>query len=132
MFALKAKPRHVIGAYGCASISAAAAAMTWSVLSSLTTRGADQRRLLRRRSDQEPGVDRDAVAADAGAGPENIDARVTVGEADHLPHVDAHPVCHKRELVGESDVEVTTRSPPAWSSPRRAFVVTQAPRTKRR
>jgi hypothetical protein len=69
-------------------------------------RGADQPRVLRVGMDDEPRVDRDAVAADAGAGLEDVDARVAVGERDHFPHVDARLVGDERQFVGEGDVDV--------------------------
>ncbi len=72
-------------------------------------RGADQRGVLAVGGDQEPGVDRDAMAADARAGRQDVDARVAVGEPDHLPHVDAHPVGDDREFIGEGDVDVAER-----------------------
>src|SRR3546814_10824174 len=46
------------------------------------------------------------MAADAGAWLEDVDARVAVGEADHLPNVDAHVLGHHRQLVGKGDVDV--------------------------
>ncbi len=70
-------------------------------------RGADQRRFLGRGMDDEPRVNRDAVSADAGAGREDIDARVTVGEADHLPHVHPQLVRNDRQFIGEGDVNIT-------------------------
>jgi hypothetical protein len=69
-------------------------------------RGADQAAVVGRAMDEEPGVDRDAMAADAGAGLEDVDARVAVGEADHLPHIDAHMLGHHRQFVGKGDVDV--------------------------
>src|SRR3546814_21141203 len=36
----------------------------------------------------------------------DVDARVAVGEADHLPNVDAHVLGHHRQLVGKGDVDV--------------------------
>ncbi len=56
--------------------------------------------------DDEPRIDGDAVAADAGAGREDVDPRVAVGEADHLPHVEVHRIGDDRQLVGEGDVDV--------------------------
>src|SRR3546814_4667288 len=47
-------------------------------------RGADQRGLFGRGADEEPRIDRDAMPADAGAGRQDVDARVAVGEADHF------------------------------------------------
>src|SRR3546814_6175791 len=46
------------------------------------------------------------MAADAGTRLEDVDARVTVGEADHLPDVDAQMLGHHRQFVGEGDVDV--------------------------
>ncbi len=71
-----------------------------------SARGADQRRLLGARLDDEPRVDRDAVPADAGAGLEDVDPRMAVGELDHFPHVHPHRVGDDRKLVGEGDVDV--------------------------
>ena len=52
------------------------------------------------------GVDRDAVAAEAGAGLERREPeRLGRGGVDHLPHVDLHPVAELRELVDERDVD---------------------------
>src|SRR3546814_9295033 len=73
-------------------------------------RGADQAAVLGRAVDEKPGIDRDAMAADAGAWLEDVDARVAVGEADHLPNVDAHVLGHHRQLVGKGDVDVAIRS----------------------
>jgi hypothetical protein len=68
--------------------------------------GLDQRGVGRRGGGDEPRVDRDAVAADAGAGAEDLHARVAVGQADHLPYVEAEARAHVGELVGEGDVDV--------------------------
>src|SRR3546814_10966835 len=46
------------------------------------------------------------MATDAGAGLEDVDARVAVGEADHFPDVDAQMFGHHRQFVGEGDVDV--------------------------
>lgn len=46
------------------------------------------------------------MAADAGAGLQNVDAGMAVGEADHLPHVDAHRVGNEAQFVGEGDIDV--------------------------
>ena len=70
-------------------------------------RSADERRLLWRARDQEPGVHGDAMPADARARLENVDARVPIGEADDLPHAHAELVGHQRKLVREGDVDVT-------------------------
>ena len=69
-------------------------------------RGADQRRLLGRSVDNEPRVHRDAVAAHAGAGLQDVHARMPVGQPDHFPHVQPHLVRHHRQFVGEGDVDV--------------------------
>ena len=69
-------------------------------------RGADQPGLLGRGVDDEPRIDGDAVAADARARLQDVDARVAVGEPDHLPDVDAELVADHRQLVGEGDVDV--------------------------
>src|SRR3546814_17899727 len=69
-------------------------------------RGADQPAVIGCAMDEEPGIDRDAMAADAGTRLEDVDARVTVGEADHLPDVDAQMLGHHRPFVGEGDVGV--------------------------
>src|SRR3546814_2220865 len=61
-------------------------------------RGADQRGLFGRGADEEPRIDRDAMPADAGAGRQDVDARVAVGEADHFPHIDPHRVRHETEI----------------------------------
>jgi len=58
---------------------------------------------------QEPGIDRDAMPAHAGARRQDVDARMTVGEPDHFPHVDAQAVGEHRKLVGESDIDVAER-----------------------
>lgn len=55
-------------------------------------------------ADQEPRVDRDAVAADARAGVEDVHARVLVGDADDLGDVHAADAADLGELVGEGDV----------------------------
>ena len=55
-------------------------------------RGADQGRVGAVGVNQEPRVDRDAMPADAGAGRQDVDAGVAVGEANHLPHIDLHRI----------------------------------------
>lgn len=55
-------------------------------------------------ADQEPRVDRDAVAADARAGVEDVHARVLVGDADDLGDVHAADSADLGEFVGEGDV----------------------------
>lgn len=66
---------------------------------------ADEVRRLGVVADQEPRVDRDAVAADARAGIENIHARVLVSDADDLCDVHAADAADLGELVGEGDVD---------------------------
>lgn len=56
-------------------------------------------------ADQEPRVDRDAVAADARAGVEDVDARVLVRDADDLGDVHSADAADLGELVGEGDVD---------------------------
>ena len=68
--------------------------------------GADQRGLFGRAVDDEPRVDRDAVAAHARTGGQDVDARMAVGQPDHFPHIQPHRVRHHRQLVGEGDVDV--------------------------
>ena len=55
---------------------------------------------------QEPRVDADAMAADAGAGVQDIDPGVLIGDADDL--VDIHPVAAADlgQLVGISNVDI--------------------------
>ena len=51
------------------------------------------------------GVDRDAVAAEAGAGLERREAEgLRGGRVDDFPDVDVHPVAQLRQLVDERDV----------------------------
>lgn len=66
---------------------------------------ADEVRRLGVVADQEPRVDRDAVAADARAGVEDVHARVLVGDADDLGDVHAADAADLGELVGEGDVD---------------------------
>lgn len=65
---------------------------------------ADEVRRLGVVADQEPGVNRDAVAADARAGVEDVDARVLVRDADDLGDVHAADAADLGQLVGEGDV----------------------------
>lgn len=67
-------------------------------------READEVRRLGVVADQEPRVDRDAVAADARAGVEDVHARVLVGDANDLGDVHAADAADLGELVGEGDV----------------------------
>lgn len=55
-------------------------------------------------ADQEPRVDRNAVAADARTGVEDVHTRVLVGDADDLGDVHAADAADLGELVGEGDV----------------------------
>ena len=54
---------------------------------------------------EEPRVHADAVAADAGTGLEDVDARVHVADADDLVNVHAVVTADAAELVGEGDVD---------------------------
>ena len=69
-------------------------------------RGADQRGMIGCAVDDEPGINRDAMAADAGAGLQDVDARVAVGEPDDLPHIEPHLVGNNRQFIGKGDVHV--------------------------
>ena len=80
--------------------------MMWCGLPSLTSRAADQAGGFGHAVHDEPGVHGDAAAADAGAGLEDLDARVAVGQFDHPPDIQAHAVADHRQLVGEGDVDV--------------------------
>ena len=62
--------------------------------------------MLGRGGDDEPRVDGDAVAADAGTRLEDVDARVMVGEVDEFPDIDVEVVGDHRQFVGERDVDV--------------------------
>ena len=46
------------------------------------------------------------MAAHAGAGLQDINAGMAVGEANHLPYVDAHRIRDEAQFVGEGDVDV--------------------------
>src|SRR4029079_5303397 len=55
---------------------------------------------------QVEGVDRNAVAAQAGAGGEAHEpVGLGGGRVDHLPHVQVHAVAEHRQLVDECDVD---------------------------
>lgn len=54
---------------------------------------------------EEPGVHRDAVAADAGPRLQDVDPGVLVGDADDLIDVHAAHAADLGELVGEGDVD---------------------------
>ena len=69
-------------------------------------RGADQRRLFGRAMNDEPGIDRDAMSAHARAGLQDVDARMAIGEADHLPHIQTHRIGDDRQFIGKGDVDV--------------------------
>src|SRR5205814_5431455 len=47
----------------------------------------DETRKVSSRVDNEPGIDRDAVTTDSRAGAQDVDARMSIGEIDHFPHV---------------------------------------------
>jgi len=68
--------------------------------------GADQSGLFRAGLDDEPGVNRDTVPANAGAGLQDVDPRVAVGQTDELPDVDVELVADQGEFVGKGDVDV--------------------------
>lgn len=79
--------------------------MTYSGMEAFVCRGeTDEVGRLGVVADQEPRVDRDAVAADARAGVEDVHARVLVGDADDLGDVHAADAADLGELVGEGDV----------------------------
>lgn len=46
------------------------------------------------------------MPAHAGAGLQDVDARVAVGQADQFPHIDVELVADDGQLVGKSDVDV--------------------------
>eukprot|EP01136_Pigoraptor_vietnamica_P003706 Opistho-1_new@33259 len=69
-------------------------------------RAADQPRIGGIAGDDEPRVHRDAMPADADAGLEDVDARMAVGQCDHVPHVDPGLVADYRQFVREGDVDV--------------------------
>ena len=73
------------------------------------TRSADQRGQLWSRMNDEPRVDRNTMSADAWSRGQNIDPRVTVGERNDIPHIDAQLVGNQAQLIGEGDVDVTER-----------------------
>src|ERR1044072_5758495 len=49
-------------------------------------RAVNQRRFLRRRTDDKPGIHRDTMTTDARSGPEYIDSRVHVGETNEFAY----------------------------------------------
>src|SRR5690606_1427542 len=67
---------------------------------------ADERRIVRSDVDDEPRVHGDAMSANARAGPQYIDAWVTIGKADHFPHVQFHLVSDNGKLVGKGNVHI--------------------------
>ena len=129
--ALKARPRQAIAAEELILDQRTGALKRRFDLESLTSRPV---RMMRARSgaefDDEPGVDGDAMAADAGAGPQDVDAGMPVGEVDHLPDIDV-----ERSQISESSLAkamLTSRNAFSVSltiSAAEAEVVTQAPRT---
>ena len=66
----------------------------------------DQGRDLRRGLHKEPRIHADAVPANPRPGIEDVDARVTVGQADGLPHIHAKFFGKTGKLVGNGDVYV--------------------------
>ncbi len=67
----------------------------------------DQVRLLGRLLDNEPRIDRDAVAANTGTRLVEVDARVQVRQLDDLPRADPQVLGDQRQLVRQRDVDVT-------------------------
>ena len=49
------------------------------------------------------------MPADAGAGRQDVHAGMPIGEADHLPHIDAHRIGDEAQFVGERDIDVAER-----------------------
>ena len=45
------------------------------------------------------------MAADPGAGRQDIDSRMQIGGPDHFPDVDADPVAQHRQFIGEGDID---------------------------
>src|SRR5690625_2983379 len=54
----------------------------------------------------EPGIDGNAVSSHAGPGVEYVDSRVSVGQLDDFPGVDALGFGNHGNFVGEGDVDV--------------------------
>ena len=52
------------------------------------------------------GVDGDTMAADTGAGLQDVNPRVAVGEINGIPNVDVHFVGDQGQFVGKGDVDV--------------------------
>ena len=46
------------------------------------------------------------MAAHAGAGLQDVDARMAVGELDHVPYINAQIIGYNAEFIGKSDVHV--------------------------
>src|SRR6266851_3454294 len=69
----------------------------------------DQTREIRCRLDNEPGIDRDAVTTDSRAGAQDVDARMSIGEIDDLPHVNPITMADQRELVCKCDIGIAER-----------------------
>ncbi|CAH0326733.1 hypothetical protein SRABI128_05530 [Microbacterium sp. Bi128] len=66
----------------------------------------DQARLGRCCSDDEPGIDGDAVTPDAGSRLQDVDARVVVCQPDQFPDVDAQLFADDRKLIRKRYVDV--------------------------
>ncbi len=56
--------------------------------------------------DDEPRVDRDAVAADAGTRLQDVYPRMPVRHFDYFPDVESEMFADQRELVGVCDVDI--------------------------
>src|SRR6266849_4131298 len=69
----------------------------------------DQAREIRCRFDNEPGIDRDAGTTDSGAGAQDVDARVSIGEIDDFPHVNPITIAAPRYLVCKRPLAVADR-----------------------
>lgn len=72
-----------------------------------TSGGLDQTGCTLARIDDEPRIDGDAVPPYATSGLEDVDARVTVGQADEIEGVDTELIAQDAELVGKCDVDIT-------------------------
>src|SRR5690606_41935113 len=64
--------------------------------------GPDEPGKFGRLADDEPGIDSDAMAADAGSRLQYVDARVPVGEPDQFPHIDSELVAY--DQIGRAHV----------------------------
>jgi len=69
-------------------------------------RGADQPRAFRRRGDDEPWIDGDAVSAHPRPGLQDSHPRMAVGELDNLPDIEPELIADQRQFVGKGDVDV--------------------------